>query len=332
MPTISLHDLSRLTTVGALCGFDIAPVLKEVGIQVPGHDVEEAPLDLEVVARLFELCRLRSTKGYFPFVVGEHFAFENVPEVQAFLITSSSLREAVWLLEYIPNLVQPDLVSRYGVVGDQLVVYFDLQARTKTIRSPELIETAFVVFAKFLGQVLHQESIHFDLAFQHEPLTEISVYQRQFGTRPVFGATHNAIRFGAEFLDRPLPTGSPALHAKAQLLLEGRLQRLQAEHGLAGTLLLMLRHAPSITMAEASLRLGVEPRTLQRKLKEAGTSFAMLQSQVRFDLAKAMLTDRELDLDAIAAKLGFADRVSFTKAFSKWSGQPPATYRRSHLR
>ncbi|WP_242109008.1 helix-turn-helix domain-containing protein [Luteimonas aquatica] len=331
MSTISLHDLSRFTTVGALCGFDIGPVLKEVGIQVAGHDEEETPLALDTIARLFELCRQRTAKGHFPFVLGEHFAFENVPEVQAFLITSSSLREALWMLEFLPNLVQPDLVSRYRIAGEHIAVYFDLQSRNKTVRSPELIETTYVVFAKFLGQVLQGSPAHLELAFQHEPLAAIDLYQKQFGARPVFGAEHNVIRLKSELLDRALPSGSPTLHAKAQLLLETRLQRLQADHGLAGSLLLMLRHAPAIAVAEAALRLGVEPRTLQRKLKEAGTSFAMLQTQVRFDLAKGMLADRELDLDAIAAKLGFADRVSFTKAFSKWAGQPPATYRREHL-
>jgi AraC-like DNA-binding protein len=331
MQTLSLHDLSGLATVSVLCGFDLEAVLKEAGIGVPERATADAPLDLRSLGRLFDLCRRRASKAYFPFAIGEHYAFDNVPEVQAFLMTCSSLSETLWLLQFLPNLVQPGLIARHRVRDERITIYFELHDDPAPTASPELIEAACVVVARFLTQVLQQQ-VRLDVGFQHQPMTAMDVYQKQFGARPSFGDADNFIRFEAALLDRPLQGGAPSLHARARLLLETRLQHQQVEQGVVRTLSQLLMQAPALGMTAASIRLGIEPRTLQRKLKEAQTSFAALQSQVRFTLAKAMLSERELDLDAIALKLGFADRASFSKAFSKWAGVPPATYRRTRLR
>jgi len=45
-------------------------------------------------------------------------------------------------------------------------------------------------------------------------------------------------------------------------------------------------------------------------------------------LAKRMLLYTTLDMDSISIKLGFSDRNSFTKAFSKWNEIAPSQFRK----
>ena len=81
-------------------------------------------------------------------------------------------------------------------------------------------------------------------------------------------------------------------------------------------------------------------RTLNRRLKEAGTTFRQVLDQVRFELAQEMLSDTSLHIAEIAARLGYRMPSTFTRAFRRWSGSSPARWRavacpgrdREHLR
>ena len=324
---ISFRDVSLLARVATLCGFDIESVLAEVGISAADIQDEGVYADLGVISALMDLGIRRSSRAYYPFVLGEHYGFEHTPEVQTFLATSSSLREALWMLDFLPYFVHPCMTSRYQIDGDHFTIYFELRDDSGTASSPGLIEATHVVLNQVLTRLLGRR-IRVEIQFRHQPMTALAEYERQFGSRPSFGASHDAARYEVALLDHPLPSGSPALHAKMQLFLELRLQQLQSVNGLDNMLSILLKHTPDLTIEAAAKRLGIGPRSLQRKLKETGATFAVIQSQARFQLAKSMLADHELDMDAIAAKLGFADRTTFSKAFSKWAGLPPATYRR----
>ncbi|MHA7834996.1 MAG: helix-turn-helix transcriptional regulator, partial [Algiphilus sp.] len=74
--------------------------------------------------------------------------------------------------------------------------------------------------------------------------------------------------------------------------------------------------------------IGLHPRTLQRRLAEENTHFADLQTQVRQRLALRYLEDPNTHIDQVSEWLGFSDRRSFTRAFSRWTGMTPSAYRR----
>jgi AraC-like DNA-binding protein len=330
--SISFRDVSLLARVASLCGFDIESVLSDVGIRVSDVDEEGDPGDVHLITTLMDSCVRRSTRAYFPFALGEQYAFEHTPEAQTFLATCSSLRDALWLLDFLPYFVHPSMRSRYEVAGDRFIIYFELHDASRAVASsPGLTETVLVVLHRVLNQLLGEHTCP-QITFRHQPMTTVAAYEKQFGSPPRFGGSFDGASHPLTLLDRPIPGSSPALHAKMRLLLEQRLKQLQHVDGLEKTLASMLRHAPALTVAQASSQLGLQTRTLQRRLKKAGQSFADIQAHARFQAAKRLLADPDLDIDTIALKLGFADRTTFSKSFSKWSGLPPATYRRVSAR
>jgi len=68
-------------------------------------------------------------------------------------------------------------------------------------------------------------------------------------------------------------------------------------------------------------------RTLKRKLEQRGTSFQQLLDEVRYRHARRLLENPELDIQQIAAALGYQDPPSFTRAFRRWSGKSPSEAR-----
>lgn len=79
------------------------------------------------------------------------------------------------------------------------------------------------------------------------------------------------------------------------------------------------------TAAEA---VGMSPRTLQRRLAEAGVTYAELVATSRLRTAKDWLTRSNEPVTEIAAALGYSAASNFARAFRRQTGLSPAAYRR----
>ncbi len=98
-----------------------------------------------------------------------------------------------------------------------------------------------------------------------------------------------------------------------------------------GELRQYLSHAlDEATLAGAARAARVSERTLQRKLRDAGTSFLSELQRARVDAAKVLLADTELKLTAIALEVGCASLQHFSSLFRQMTGAPPSEWRSRH--
>ena len=73
--------------------------------------------------------------------------------------------------------------------------------------------------------------------------------------------------------------------------------------------------------------LGVSKRTLYRHLETEGASFQPLLDEVRYGMARELLTITELSVSEIADALAYSTHSHFTEAFRRWSGVTPSDWR-----
>jgi AraC-like DNA-binding protein len=74
---------------------------------------------------------------------------------------------------------------------------------------------------------------------------------------------------------------------------------------------------------------GLSLRSFQRQLADnGGYRFREFVSQVRFNEAKSLLMDQELQINEVAQALGYSEQANFTRAFVRWVGMPPGEYRK----
>lgn len=74
-------------------------------------------------------------------------------------------------------------------------------------------------------------------------------------------------------------------------------------------------------------RLFLSDRSLKRRLQAAGTSFQKLLNEALQQEALRLMLNPDIDLQQVAARLGYRDPESFTRAFRRWTGRTPSAYR-----
>ncbi len=96
---------------------------------------------------------------------------------------------------------------------------------------------------------------------------------------------------------------------------------------LAGALRELLEQSPAITVAQAARRLGVSQRTLQRRLRETGTSFQREVDLGRLEIAKRLMRATRQPLKCIALEAGYVSPQHFSSAFHRHIGMSPRRWR-----
>lgn len=83
-----------------------------------------------------------------------------------------------------------------------------------------------------------------------------------------------------------------------------------------------------ITVTEIARRMGLTLRSLQRRLKGAGTSFRRECARARVEAAKELLAQPDRTLVEIALEAGFASSQHFSETFRRFTGETPGRWRR----
>jgi len=146
-------------------------------------------------------------------------------------------------------------------------------------------------------------------------------------TRIEFDRPRTTIAFRPETFAAPLAGRSPAVAATsgaARASIPGGL--VESIEAFIGSLLAI--EPPRIELvAEAA---GLNPRTLQRRLAEAGATFAGLVARTRLERARQRLIASDERIVDVAFAVGYADAAHFTRAFKRWTGLAPLAYRTMH--
>lgn len=149
-----------------------------------------------------------------------------------------------------------------------------------------------------------------------------------FGCPIRLGAPRNALVLAAADLELPLDTHNPALlrallpylRANTPAAPGGEAERIRSAiaRRLPGTRPTVDTVARDVTMSG---------RSLQRLLREHGTSFREMLDEVRHEHARGYLGATSFSDTEIAFLLGFGDPASFYRAFRAWTGMSPGRFR-----
>ncbi|AXI56716.1 AraC family transcriptional regulator [Sulfitobacter sp. JL08] len=83
------------------------------------------------------------------------------------------------------------------------------------------------------------------------------------------------------------------------------------------------------TLADAARAMHLTSRTLMRRLDADGTSFQAIKDGLRRDIAIRDLQAGRKSIEEIAQDVGFSSAANFHRAFHRWTGGTPRSYRQT---
>ena len=178
----------------------------------------------------------------------------------------------------------------------------------------------------------HWAPVH--VQFEHSTANR-SQRLKRFFKGPVTGnGPSNAITIRNEDLDRPLRRGTGRHDAALLPILERHLLNLvtweeNGTHTVAQLTVLHIekalgRELPRIESTASQL--GMSPRTVRRRLAQAGTSFRHLLEQQRRLKIESVLKHGPVPLSTLAGWLSYSDAAVLSRAFKTWTGVSPARF------
>jgi AraC-like DNA-binding protein len=158
----------------------------------------------------------------------------------------------------------------------------------------------------------------------HPPVTTAYRYRARFDAPITFRADHASLEIAEDDLKLPISENIKELHDAATRYLDNQLSR--------GRTALAVRVRQAVTALlgagncgrdEVARALFMHPRTMQRRLREEGFTFAAIKDGVRRDLAQQYLAQPDLSMSQITVLLGYSEQSAFGRSCRRWFDHSP---------
>ncbi len=170
------------------------------------------------------------------------------------------------------------------------------------------------------------------LRLKRPPPTHADLYRKTLGIEVSFEQSEDQLNIPRDIALAPINTSHLGHSIAYRNHTEAILSKLKKSGGLTDHIrrLILKNRAVPTTMKAVADELGLEIRTLRRRLKSEKTTFREIQQDVLCHLACTYLISTDLSVSDIASLVGYHDTSTFNRAFIGWLGITPPSYRKSH--
>jgi AraC-like DNA-binding protein len=159
---------------------------------------------------------------------------------------------------------------------------------------------------------------------------DIAARAALMGCPVLCGQPVSAMEIDAAHWKAPIMRADPLLHQLLATLAARESTRTARAMPLESALRARLRDAladSDADVARMARLMGLSVRTLQRRLAQAGRSYAAVVDDFRREESLRLVANPALALARVAGLLGYAEQASFTRAFARWHGTSPGKWR-----
>jgi len=144
------------------------------------------------------------------------------------------------------------------------------------------------------------------------------------------GSGRTEVEFDSAYLRLPVVQDLVALKTFLRSAPQGLVIRFRNQNGLAAVVYRHLRarrYGQWPTLNAMAEQQGISPSTFRRQLEREGRSYQQIKDEVRRAMAFERLREGVLSIAEIAEQTGFQEPSAFHRAFKKWTGYSPGSYR-----
>ena len=181
-----------------------------------------------------------------------------------------------------------------------------------------------------LGQHLKPKEVH----FRHPKPAYAEQYEAVFRSPIHFSQSQDRIIFSDKLLKEKSPQRNPYLMRALVQHAEDLLSRVQPARSTVSAVRNFIDQnltQEKLDIELVSKHLHMSRHTLYRKLKADNVSFQSIVDEIKKFKALKLLEEADISLSEVAFMTGFSELSAFCRAFKRWTGQSPASYRKKAL-
>jgi AraC-like DNA-binding protein len=315
--------MSGLTTLG----YDPVPFLHTRGIDSKMLLDPDATVPMSVCVGLLADGVRATGDDNLGLHVAEHAELGSFDVTFYAMVSSPTLGAAFERVYRYQRLIHETSQVRLEQSGDRALLSHRLPGGMAAPRqTAELLLAAWVRAGRVATRTMWSPA---EVRFAHRAPRDSRDHERFFGAPLRFATGENALVLPPELLDLPCRRTDPTLLSLLDRYAADRLAvpRAATFADRSRAALSEELQAGKVTARGLAARLTVSVRTLHRSLAAEGTSYRRLLDQLRLDIAERHLMDDRMSVAEVAFLVGFSEISAFHRAFKRWTGRTPVTFR-----
>lgn len=319
-----------LTGILDLCraaGVDPYALSAEIGLPPDALSDPDLRIPVELMGRLIELAAIRSGMEDFGLRLAEGRRISNMGAVGLVIRDQPTLRDA--LAAYARyHWLQNDAYSvSVAEFGDQTV----LRIIGPAWEGRQNQELAAAVAVRTIRAVVGETWKPQEVWLTHAAPAQLDTHRRVLGVTPRFGQDSTAIVLSAGDMDTGNPWADPAMARPVAEYLDRLTQeRSVSLRAKVSELIVTFLPDGAASVEQVARRLGMDRRTLHRRLAAEGITFSGILDETRRDMAVSLVTSSDRPMQNVADLLGFSSLSAFAHWFRRHFDQSASTYRAAH--
>jgi AraC-like DNA-binding protein len=330
-PRLTIRAIRPLLLALRSIGHDPQPIVAAIGLDEARLSDPDALVPMSVGTRFFSEAVERTGDSN----LGLHLAEDVDPrlfDVHFYaMLSSATLGEAYERLCRYQRLIHETSRVELAADGNDTVLRHQLSGGFPATRhTAEFIVAGWVRVGRLITGV---DWAPIAVRFAHPAPPGSTEHSRFFKCRVQFGMAENSVVLPAPLLETPCARADTALLAVLDQFAADRLGRGPRTAAFADRVRFAIEselNGGEPTANRIAGRLKMSVRTLNRLLANEGTSYRHVLDAIRHELAAHHLAADVISISEIAFLLGFSELPSFHRAFKRWTGESPSTFRQRH--
>jgi AraC-like DNA-binding protein len=302
-------------------------LFSECGIELAENTKKQNRVAIVKITQLWDAIIKLTEDDAFGLEVGQHFV-RNAAEVFTLTaISSDDLLEAAQRLSVFYKMVSTGVVLGINTQkGVELNLSLPKNATGVCMYAMDASLTTLVELTKTILKEHYQSPKRVQMC-RPEP-RQAKEFNDYFGCEVEFNCSQNSILYDDKNIEFDSTSKNPALANHLYNYLNESLQELttltltqQVSHTIDS-----LFDNRSVNVNEVAREMAMSERTLQRKLRQEGSSFNEINKQFKLQKAQYWLLEKKLRQGEIGHRLGFSSQSNFSRFFKLETGYSPNGY------
>ena len=203
----------------------------------------------------------------------------------------------------------------------------------KRVRTRQALELAVAMFCRIIRTFLGDAWQPQEVCFMHDAPEHPEFHRRFFGKRVRFNWHYDGIVCRAADLEKSIPASDPGMARYLKEHFDSILFSHRAETTeTVRELMWVLLKSGNCSAGRIAKHLGVDRRTINRRLASEGQSYSSILDAVRRDMVTSFVEHSQRPLNEIAGMLGFSGLSAFSRWFRNRFRRSALQWRTEHVR